>query len=225
MDNFSANYTVFNIEITHDCYGDIGGLAAYGSDTLVITVPVDLHGNLVALYCTLNIATMKDTNLYVPTTVAKWRKCGGSCGTCSTMSTSKSLRTTKPDRMIEWAHSVIDVAEDLLGDPRGLPANYKFNCDTTASPVDFILPNNTDEYLGSREHQKQLICHAVGVIYRSLKCYSDERILLSRSREETLAMLSLCDIDDFKQYMVNQLWFSVVHAAIDQINITMTTAR
>lgn len=127
--------------------------------------------------------------------------------------------------MIEWAHNVIDVAEDLLGDSRGLPGSYKFSCDTTALPVDFILPSDADEYLGSREHQKQLIHHAVGLIYRSLKWYSDERLLLSRSRGETLTTLSLCDIDDFKQCMTNQLWFSVVHAAIDEINIITTTVR
>lgn len=225
MNYFSADYAIPDVKITHGYYGDVGGLAAHDNDIFVIVVSIDLHGNLVASHRELNSTTITDMNSRTPTDIAKWRRCAGSCGKCSITSTSKSLRTTKPDRMIEWAHNVIDVAEDLLHDSRGLPQNYKFNCNITASATHFILPSNAGEYLGSRQHQEQLIHHAVNVIYRSLKCYSDERVLLSRSREETLAMLSLCDIDDFKQCMMNQLWFPVVHAAIDQINITTTTVR
>lgn len=154
--------------------------------------------------------------------VTGWRQCAKPCGTCSVPSTSKLLKTVKPDRMIEWAHSVLDVAEDLVADPRGLPGSYKFKCDITAVPANFMLPKGAEAYLGSRQHQEELLQHAVNSIEKSLATYSDNRVSLGKSMKKPLTMLSLCDIDDFKRCMTNQLWFSVVHAAIDQISITST---
>jgi hypothetical protein len=129
------------------------------------------------------------------------------------------VRTMKPGEMIKWAHSVVDTAENLLSGSSGLLGGCRFNCDTTASPTNLIFPIDTGEYLDFRQRQKQLIQQAVDVIYRCLQAYSTERMSLGKSVEKTLEVLSLCDIDDFKRCMQSQVWFSVIHAAIDEIEI------
>jgi hypothetical protein len=187
-------------------------------------VSVSFGGNLVASEydgCDVHM----NVQGHLMTSVAKWRKCGGSCGTCSVASTSKLLRTLKPDRLIEWAHNVLDMAEDLLVDQRGVPGGYRIKCDMGTLPTNFLLTQNFEGYIGSRQHQEDLISNAVETIAMCMRVYNSERTALSESINRALPTLSLVDVDDFKECMKKQVWFSVIHAGVDEINIITSTAH
>lgn len=152
--------------------------------------------------------------------VSSWKTCGGSCGQCSVGSTSKFLKTMRPEAMLEWAHNVIDAAEELMFDTKGVAKNYRFKCNKQAEPNTFICPRDDDNYIKSRQHNIDLITSAVDTIVTSLTVYNNDRVVLSAEIGERLNGFVQSDIDDFKQSMKSQFWFSVVHAAIDEINIT-----
>lgn len=149
----------------------------------------------------------------------RWRSCDNRCGNCSIASRSTYLRTLKPDRMLEWAHSVIDIIEDVAGNPIGIPSRYEVKCDMTANVTGFIMPANVTISLRPNSYEQALISAAVREIEATLTLYCRNRKYRNRLDNDNVLILSESDIADFKRCMMGQIWFSVVHAALDEISI------
>lgn len=150
-----------------------------------------------------------------------WRRCNDRCGRCIVDSHSNELATLKPDRMLEWAHSVIDEVEDAVGGLGGVPIKYQLKCDITAKVSNFVMSPDASMEPNTAEYQQKLIRSAVGEIAAALNIYCINRGKLSVAVNRGLPTLSFENIRDFKHHMETQIWFSVVHAALDEINITL----
>lgn len=153
-------------------------------------------------------------------TMDSWRRCGGSCGTCATDLDNIQLKRIRPDKMLEWAHSVIDVAEDLVYDKAGIPMRYRFKCDSIAVAVNPIISRNMETYLNSSDYHRDTLSGAIAAIHTCLSVYNENRNDMNINTNSNFNTLSQEDINSFKFHMDGQVWFSVVHAAIDEINIT-----
>lgn len=144
--------------------------------------------------------------------------CGG-CGWHTIRSIDDNFKYIEPWAVLHWAHSIVNLVNDKQNDIKGLTYIYYITCKYEVSLSRGIAPKDSPKYSNSDTYRKELIKYMVSDLAHQMILYTNDRITLRSVSYIKLEILSLEDLNIFKESMKNQRKFSAIHAALNEIDI------
>ena len=151
-----------------------------------------------------------------------WKYCIYGCGNCKIEIHDDRVKFIGPGDILDWGHNAIDLIQDLLDSPRGIPLKYFITCTYDAVFSDLIIPADSTEYLLSNKFKKDLIQQTISGISYGMIYYSSIRTEWTRANTLYSLTLSIHELDFFKENASKMRNFSTIHKLLSEIPISTT---